>query len=77
MIISIFFLENLRPIFGQKSKNVPKCGVVALFMQDYFNLYTKNFWDCKVLSFCPFLKILKVLWINVAYFLNRLFNAHL
>ena len=63
MIISgqpFFWISKIKdPFFGKKIKNVPKCGVVALFMRDFFNLYIKKVWSCRVWSFFPFLKILK------------------
>ena len=53
--------ENYWPPFGQKSKNVPNCGVVAICMQDYCNsYYTEEVWSCRLWSFLPFLKILKI-----------------
>ena len=99
----LFLFRKLKTPFlvKKKSTNLLKCGVVALFMRDYCNSYTKKVWSCRVWSFFPVLRYCKltlsknqnhvflsfgvsattplliILLINVAYFLNRLFNAHL
>ena len=55
-LVSHFF----RPLFWQKTKNVPKCGVVALFMRDYSYSYTEEVWSCREWGFFQLLKILKI-----------------
>ena len=59
-LVSRFFLilKIKDPFLGKKSKNVPNCGVVALFVWDYCNSYTEKVW--RVWSFFPFLKKLGI-----------------
>ena len=58
------FFENERPHLGQKSKNVPNCGVVALFRRVYCNAYTEEVWNCRGWRFFRFWKYwkLNLLW---------------